>query len=309
MLDEVLRQQLYIRYKLYFKVLDKLGRGIMLKPQLEQYIQKFEGCSKSKFDKVIKELVEQKLIRLERTKSASVLSLTNPSLRLLRNAETQAKVSTSSIRTESNLKKSIVKNEYILQTYLEQTNNFGMLISILEETNLLNANCDNLHIAKIILNRAVDTSCDSPAKAEYDYIDAVYKNKLAQLKHSKIEGNQDVRKKDKMVSVNSLQSRHMYITNAESNFEVTYMEMFKPIGYGKFKADMEVLNKYLQAIPSNTITINVVVEKHRINTMKEIIKEWERNKLQYFCLTEVTINTIEIDTIEKYMKGVEISIS
>ena len=304
MVNQQLREQLYKEHILYFKVLQELGNGIMIKPHLEQYIIAFCNYGKSKFEKVIKKLAENKLLCVERTNSASIVMLTKPALALLKNKEVE-KVSTSSIRTNLNLKKSMMKNEYILQNYRIDMMGFREVLKMLkEEGNLISKVGDNEHIAKAILAYSTGTYAYN-LEHEYEYLKAVKINKIAQLKNNDIE-KVDVR--DKNASINNLQARHMYITQADLDLEIAYFEMTKHINYEKFRADFDILSKCLQFIQCDHVTINIIIETNRVRAVTATAEEWKRKRLIHFLklAEEVTINIVPVDIQNKYLRGVDI---
>lgn len=299
-------RELFNTHIIYFRILDELGKGIMLKPQLEQYIITLCNYSSSNFNKILKLLADSKLVTIERTKTASIVTLTCPSLAMLRDKESSKKVSTSSIRTNANFQKSIVKNEYIIATYLPLYNSYTELIGAIKEGNLINKLGDNLDVAQAILERSEGVYIQN-MQLEVDYIIAMQNNKIAQLKNNTLN-KMIADKKD--CSLNNLQARHMYITSCDSDVQIAYLEVSKPINLEKLKADMKMLSNCTQFIQADTITVDIVVDSNRLIPVNSVVREWERKYIHTLSIPkeQLTINVVSLDITNKYLKGINISL-
>lgn len=200
-----------------------------------------------------------------------------------------------------------MKNEYILQNYRIDMMGFREVLKMLkEEGNLISKVGDNEHIAKAILAYSTNTYAYN-LKKEYEYLKAVRRNKIAQLKNNDIE-KVNIATSDKNASINNLQARHMYITQADLDLEIAYFEMTKHINYEKFRADFDILSKCLQFIQCDHVTINIIVETNRVRAVTATAEEWKRKRLIYFSMLpeEVTINIVPVDIQNKYLRGVDI---
>lgn len=306
---EIDRKALFEKHKLYLEIVNDFGRGIMIKPHLEQYIITFTKCSNSKFNKDLKKLIDLKLLCLETTQSASIIVITKPALMLLGVKTAQKEISLSGVWTESNFKRSVVKNEYVLKEYVAKCSNYRELRNLLKETNLIKPQGDNIDIAKAILDRAQMTTNAARAERDYQYIKAVFENKKSNLKNSRAEKTTVTRDKD-TASINNLQSRHMYITDSNEFFEIAYLEISKKINYEKMKSDMDMLSKCLQHIPVEHLTIDIVVGATRGRMVEKIVAEWKKKRWGHFIHDKngLTINIIALDVDNKYFRGTGVDI-
>lgn len=318
------RRELFKNHTIYLEIVAELGKGIMIKPHLEQYIITYTHCSKSKFNKDLKKLIDLKLLSLETTKAASIIVITKPALALLRGRESQKEVSLSGVWTETNFTRSLMKNEYILDVYAPRCASYRGLIEILNETNLVKSSGANEDIAKVILDRAKGTANEDGAEKDYKYIKDSHENKKANLKKRKSKKPAEVEPEEadleevakttitrdkNFASINNLQARHMYITDSGEWFELTYMEVSKQLNYAKMKSDMDILSRCLRHIPVAHVTIDVVIPQSRKRTVEKVVAEWVRKRRIHFAITDITINIITLDVAGKYFRGVIAGVS
>lgn len=306
------RKALFATHKMYLEIVYNFGGGILLKPQLEQYITTFLGCSVSKVNKDLKKLRDLKLLKLEPTKAVSILVITKPGLMLLKNKKCQQEVSLSGVWTENNFKKSVIKNEFIIAYAIrrEGCQDYSQLVDLWGKTNVINREGDNAHIARVILDDVTGTSNELSALRDYNYIKGVLANKRANLK------NNDANKmivpgRDKyFVSINHLQARHIYIISYPRHFEFVYMEITKKINYQKFKSDMHVLSLYLQNLAVDFLTIQIVVPINRKKTIQKVVSEWTKKQRGGFVMAKgrLKIKLSYLDIDDKYFKGATINI-
>lgn len=311
-----IQKDLYLKHIEYFLIIHRLGKGIILKPQLEQYICEFNKISGSTINRTIKQLEEFKLIRIIKTKTVSIIGLTTWSLALLLNKDDR-KVSISTIYTNNNLAQSAKKNEYIITQLLSSLNDLNHLLVILDNTNLVSNIGDNTHILLELLKRESEFKGSMRGsldiiKDELNYVKTSNDNKKAQLKNSKKESKEII---NKSITINNLQARHLYFkalgkakleNKNESIYsaplEMVYMEMGNLLTFKKVKRDLEVLDKWLDTTlkVANRVNIYVVVESNRVEAVSDVLKQWKKkvknNNPIYF-------KVIPIDVNNKYYKG------
>lgn len=331
------RQELFIKYQEYFLLLDLLGKGIMIKPHLWEYISRFKKISKSTFERDLKKLEAENMLEIARTSTATIIGLTGPALMYLRNKKSVKAVSTTSIWTNRNLKMSTVKNEYVLNSLLTDVCSLEDLKSSIATTNLLSKTGDNTHVLRHIRERHLKetnlkTHNVQSIDKEITYIrDSAY-NKALQL-NNKTELNEEGNEIQKIkrevsvrnVTLNNLQSRHIYFKNMgefSANYypggtqtysapiTFTYLEITDLLGYKKFKSDMDTLSAWLEGIGVSfgKVVIEVVIEPNRRSAIEDTIKEWKRKRLSQFITGDVTFNIVEVDIRNKYIKGLNISL-
>lgn len=312
------QKEIYDNYIEYFLIIHKLGKGIMLKPQLIQYISRLYGVSLSTVNRTLKQLEEVKLIRVMRTRTVTIIGLTTPSLALLLN-KNDRKVSVTTIYTNNNLTQSARKNEYIINNLLPSSNNLEHLLVMLDNTNLVSNIGDNAHILTELLKRkhefkgSMGSSIET-IKKEYEYVDTIYKNKQAQLNKGNDDDKKD--KKDKKLTINNLQARHLYFKSlgevkkeAEGThgapLEMVYMEMGDLLTYKKVKRDLEVLNKWVNTtlVVANKVNVCVVVESNRVEAIADTLNDWKR-KGNFD--KPITFNVVPTNVKEKYYKGLTV---
>lgn len=335
-MDNNVRQELFNQHVEYFQILDKLGKGIMIKPHLMEYMAKLNNTNKYKLNRDIDKLHKAKLLDVMKTKSVTIISVTSPSLMFLRNKKSVKEVSTSSVTTNRNLKMSMVKNEYIINTYLSKCNTFEELKSLLEQTNLISKTGDNEQLLKMILRKhKQDTKKKDHNFAslieEITYIEDSKYNKALQMASPKVddEGNEISKVMREInftrVSINNLQARHMYWggmskfywkkrvgyseATAYTDVTIVYMEVTDLIGYQKFKRDMDILSEWLTSnVDFGKVTIDIAIEPSRREAMEDTIAQWRRKRISQFCTTNVEFNIVEIDVTNKHLKGLNIAI-
>lgn len=318
------RQELFNEYIDYFRILDQLGKGIMIKPQLQRYILKFNDISKDTFARGLRKLEEVKLISVLKTRTVSIIGLTNPAVMLLRNKGSLKKVSASNIWTNRNLKQSTVKNQYIIEMYLEGKNSYDELKLLLDQTNLMSKVGDNACIIKNHLQREKEFAGFGAAVGrELKYLEGAYENKKSQLKGSKSKKSEITNTE---ITLNNLQSRHIYfktlyeavekVQNSEgtktysAGLEMIYMEVSDLLGREKFERDMDALSSWISTTMAvaDAVCVDVVVEPSRAECVAETIKEWHRKRLPQFCLNSVYFQLVEVDIRDKYYRGLNIAI-
>lgn len=330
-----LRKELFAQYLEYFLVLDKLGKGIMIKPHLQQYMLKLNNINKYKFNRDLDRLHDVRLIEIMKTKSVTIIRLTKPAIMFLKNKKTIKEVSSTTITTNKNLKMSLVKNEYIINTYLDKYCSMLELMAALEETNLVAKTGDNEKLLKGILQKYKDGKKlkDHELKnlrEEIEYIKESKHNKELQLQKEEFDagGNKILKIKREInftrTSINNLQARHIYVKSLGklyairkehqiphwcSDVELIYMEISNLMTYEKFKRDLDVISEWLIGnIRFEKVTIEVVIEPNRRSAIEDTIKQWKRKRMRQFCTLDVMFKIIEIDVTNKYLKGANISI-
>lgn len=328
-MDNDLRKDLFVQHLEYFHILDKLGKGIIIKPQLEQYILKLNNINKYKFNRDLGKLHDARLIEVMKTKSVTIIRLTKPAIMFLKNKRTLKDVSITTITTNKNLKMSLVKNEYIINTYLDKCCSLEELMAALQETNLISKSGDNEELLKKILQKyKKDAKIEEHnlynLLEEISYINTVKYNKQLQLQ----EGTKTSKEKKAAyftrTSINNLQARHIYFKSLGelyskkkdrqlpdwySDVELIYMEVSNLITYEKFKRDLNIISSWLIAdIYFGKVTIDVVIEPNRRSTIEDTINQWYRKRLSQFCTRNVAFKIVEIDVTNKHLKGVNISI-
>ena len=336
-MDNDLRKELFVQHLEYFHILDKLGKGIIIKPQLEQYILKLNNINKYKFNRDLGRLHDARLIEIMKTKSVTIIRLTKPAIMFLKNKRTLKDVSITTITTNKNLKMSLVKNEYIINTYLDNYCSLVELMAALEETNLIAKTGDNEQLLKKILQKHKQGTKreDHDLKnlhEEIEHINAIKYNKELQIKKAEFDAEKkEIPKVKKEVnftraSINNLQARHIYFKKLGefylpinkngktesgwcSDVELTYVEISDLIRYEKFTRDLDILSEWLSAnIYFGKVMIEVVIEPNRRSAIEDIINQWHRKRRSQFCTQNVAFKIVEIDVTNKNLKGVNISI-
>ncbi len=302
------RIRAFKQYKIYFIFLWEYGKGIIIKPQLEQYILQYTDYSKSTFNKHLSYLVSLKLIKIERTHSASIICVTKPLLVLLLGKREQKEVSLTGIWTNIRLSKSIFINEYILREIVPVAPTVKALNLLVGESNLLKSSGDNLDLAELIHARLSGANLNGSSR-DIKYIKECMHNKKANLKNNKLEPVEIIRDK-KYGSLNNLQARHMYVVDSSPNFIIAYLEVSAPITYPKFVADINVLQKYLGHADVNSLTVDVVVGAGSSLAIENILEEWNRKKGPKFLIhkNNLVFNIVPLDLDNKYFKGVRPSV-
>lgn len=312
-----LQKDLYFNYIEYFLIIHKLGKGIMLKPQLIQYISKFNGVSVSTINRTLNKLEEVKLIKVMKTKTVSVIGLTTPSLALVMEKDIK-KVSITNVYTNNNLTHSARKNEYILNEILPKTDNLDNLLEVLNKTNLVSYTGDNTHILHDLLKRESEFKGSMKSslgiiKDELNYVKTSYDNKKAQLKNSKAESKEII---NKDITINNLQARHLYFKRlngaqeeSEGTYgaalEITYFEMNDLLTLKKVKRDLSILNEWTNTTltVANKVYVNVIVESNRAEEVSNVLREWKR-KTNFD--TPIYFKVVPIDVNNKYYKGLTV---
>lgn len=312
-----LQKDLYYNHIEYFLIIHKLGKGIMLKPQLIQYMTKFSNVSISTINRTLKKLEEVKLIKIIKTKTVSVIGLTTPSLALVMDKDIK-KVSITTIYTNNNLTQSAKKNEYILTNLLSSSNNLDDLLLILDKTNLVSNIGDNVHVLTDVLKResefkgSMSSSIDN-IRNEINQVKTMYDNKKAQLKNSKTDSKEVI---NKDITINNLQARHLYFKSlgkAEretdgtygASLEMVYMEMNDLLTFKKIKRDLQVLDNWIDNTlkVANKIYISVIVESNRVEAVSDVLKDWKRKVKSN---TPIFFKVVPIDVNNKYYKGLTV---
>ena len=330
------RQELFIKYQEYFLILDLLGKGIMIKPHLWEYISRVKKISKSTFERDLKKLEAENMLEIARTSTATIIGSTGPALMLLRNKKYIKEVSTTSIWTNRNLKMSTVKNEYVLNNILSDGCSLEDLKGSIAATNLLSKTGDNTHVLSYIRERHLkETNLKEHNMEKIDKeikkIGDLAYNRALQLKKNDLdEEGKKIPKVKRVVSddsttLNNLQARHIYFKdmgkfNCRYNpggeitysapITFTYIEITDLLGYQKFKNDMDTLSAWLEGIGVSfgKVIIEVVVEPNRRSAIEDTIKEWKRKRLSQFSTGDVAFNIVEVDVRNKYLKGLNISV-
>lgn len=334
-MDNDLRKELFAQYLDYFHILDKLGKGIMIKPHLQQYMLKLNNINKYKFNRDLDRLHDVRLIEIMKTKSVTIIRLTKQAIMFLKNKKTIKEVSSTTITTNKNLKMSLVKNEYIINTYLDKYCSMLEFMAALEETNLIAKTGDNEKLMKKILkkynyNGKIKDHDLKNLLEEIEYINDAKHNKELQIQKVEFDaqGNEIPKIKKQInftgISINNLQARHIYVKSIGeiysknkdtespdwvSDIQLSYIEISNLMTYEKFKRDLDVISKWLLgSIRFGEVTIEVVIEPNRRSAIEHTIKKWNINRLSQFCKPNVMFKIIEIDVTNKYLKGVNISI-
>lgn len=312
-----IQKDLYFDHIEYFLIIHRLGRGIILKPQLVQYMSKLNGVSISTVNRTLKKLEEVKLIRIIKTKTVSIIGLTTPSLALVMDKDNK-KVSVTNIYTNNNLTHSSRKNEYIINHFLSSSTDLNDLLEVLNNTNLVSNAGDNSHILDDLLKREQEfkgsmKSSIEIIRNELSYVKTSYENKKAQLKNSKAESKEII---NKDITINNLQARHLYFkelgkVQEESQgtyaapLEIVYIEMNDLLNHKKVKRDLSILNEWANTTltVANRINIYVVVESNRVEAVSDVLKEWKR-KTNFD--TPIYFKVVPIDVNQKYYKGLTV---
>ncbi|MBE6022229.1 MAG: hypothetical protein E7231_03215 [Cellulosilyticum sp.] len=281
------------KYIPYLELMNTLGQGVMILPQLWTVVNHFKITNKSTFYRHINKMIEINIIRTVEVERVKIIYFTQLAADLICLNKT---IATSKIANTRTLNNSMLVTQYAIKFILPKYNayeeflNNGPRMTNLFSSNAAFYKCLEEDYYAYWKNSAAGRNFTH----EYEYLQYTEMRKIAQLTgtHKALES---VVKP--AYTLNNLRSRGMYLTEVKGdpvwlNVQVVMLESdTKLISANNFALDVEVLEKWSYKFPYETIRLQIVVKPYRQKAVELIVRKFLLKHNFPFVIEVVTMDS------------------